>query len=373
MKKVLFTATVDSHILNFHLPFLKFFKDNGYEVHVATNGDEQIPYCDYKHVISLERSPFKIKNIKAIFELKKICEKEKFDIIHTHTPMGSVVTRLAANKYRKKYGTRVIYTAHGFHFYSGAPLVNWLLYYPVEKYLAKKTDTMILINQEDYMLAKKNFSKKCKDIQYVPGVGINIDKFKNESNLIIRKQLGLSDKSFIMTCVARLDKNKNQSFLINVMELLKDENDIYLLLVGPDELNGYYQKIVSDKKLDDKVFFLGLRNDISVILNNSDIVVSSSLREGLPVNIMEAYACGKPVVALGCRGAKDLISNGENGFVVDINSDKKMIFFADYIKTLKNDKELYTKISTNNILKIQKYGINKIMFTMKQIYNIIEK
>ena len=155
-KKVLFTATVDSHILHFHIPYLKLFKEKGYEVHVATNGNEEIPYCDKKHVISFERSPLKLNNLKAIGQLRKIINEENFDIIHCHTPMGSVVTRLAAKKARKK-GTRVIYTAHGFHFYKGAPKLNWFLFYPVEKYLSKYTDTLITINKEDYDLAKRKF------------------------------------------------------------------------------------------------------------------------------------------------------------------------------------------------------------------------
>ncbi len=147
MKKVLFTATVDSHILQFHLPFLKYFKECGYEVHVATNGKETIPYCDKKIKIPFERNPLKLNNLKAIHELKKTIEQEKYEIIHTHTPMGSVVTRFAAKKARKKDHTRVLYTAHGFHFFQGAPLKNWLIFYPVEKYLSKYTDTIITNNQ----------------------------------------------------------------------------------------------------------------------------------------------------------------------------------------------------------------------------------
>ena len=133
MKKALYVATVDIHIRSFHLPYLKLLHDKGYEVHVATNGDEIFPFCDVKHQICIERSPFKISNIKAIKQLKRIIEKEKFDIVHCHTPMGAVVARLAAKKARKKYGTKVIYTAHGFHFYKGAPKLNWLLFYPIEK------------------------------------------------------------------------------------------------------------------------------------------------------------------------------------------------------------------------------------------------
>ena len=253
--KVLFTATVDSHITQFHLPFLKWFKENGYEVHVATNGKEKIPYCDVKHVVCFERNPFKIKNLKAIKQLKKICEEEQFNIIHTHTPMGSVVTRIAALRSRKKYNSRVIYTAHGFHFFAGAPIINWILFYPVEKILSKYTDTIITINREDYDLAKRKF-KKCKNIEYVPGVGIDFLKFDNNSISAsikneLKKSLGIKNGDFIITCVARLDKNKNQGFLVDVIsELLKKENNIKLLLVGPDECNGLYHKKVKDLKLD---------------------------------------------------------------------------------------------------------------------------
>ena len=172
MKKVLFVATVDSHIELFHLPYLKMFKEYGYEVHVATNTDNEIQYCDSKHKISVERNPLKFCNIKAIKQLTKIINEEHFDIIHCHTPMGSVVARIAARKARKT-GTRVIYTAHGFHFYKGAPLKNWILFYPVEKCLAKYTDTLITINKEDYNCAKKRFGRRCLDIRYVPGVGVN--------------------------------------------------------------------------------------------------------------------------------------------------------------------------------------------------------
>lgn len=176
MKKVLYVATVDSHIKAFHLPYLKLLKDMGYEVHVATNCDEKFDNCKKKYKISIERNPFKINNIKAIIQLKKIIEDEKYDLIHCHTPMGAVVARLASKRARKKFGTKVFYTAHGFHFYKGAPLINWLLFYPIEWYLSKFTDTIITINKEDNELAKKKFIKRCKNIKYVPGVGVDTKK-----------------------------------------------------------------------------------------------------------------------------------------------------------------------------------------------------
>ena len=134
MKKVLFVATVPGHINVFHTPYLKYFKDNGYEVHVASSRNDNLIFCDRNIIIPIKRSPYKFSNIIAIKKLKKIIEEEKYEIIHCHTPMGGVVTRLAAKKSRKN-GTRVIYTAHGFHFFKGAPLKNWLLYYAIEKNL----------------------------------------------------------------------------------------------------------------------------------------------------------------------------------------------------------------------------------------------
>lgn len=375
MKKVLFAATVDSHILQFHLPFLKLFKDHGYEVHVATNGNEEIPYCDVKHVISFERSPFKFNNIKAIKQLKKIVNQEHFDIIHCHTPMGSVVTRLAAKKARKN-GTRVIYTAHGLHFFKGAPIKNWLLFYPVEKYLSKYTDTLILINKEDYELCKKKF-KKCKDIQYVPGVGVDENKFNfkmsENEKLKLRKSLGLKKDDFVMIYPAELNKNKNQLLLINVVEKLSKRNvKVKLILPGKDSYKGFYQNIVQKKKLEDNILFLGYRNDVSKLLAISNLAVASSLREGLPVNIMEALYIGLPVIATNCRGHRDLIYDGLNGYLVPINDVEKFTTIIENIykkELILNNEEIH---EINNFTLTSVKGImQKIYFKKKKILHLL--
>ena len=370
MKKALYVATVDSHIKAFHLPYLKLLKDMGYEVHVATNGSEKIPYCDVKHQICIERSPFKISNIKAIKQLKKIINEEKFDIIHCHTPMGAVVARLAACKSRKKYGTRVIYTAHGFHFFKNAPLKNWLIYYPIEWFLAKYADTIITINKEDYELAQSKFYKRCNNIEYVPGVGIDSKKFEiklsSKEVLKLKESIGVDKNDYILTCVARLDKNKNQLFLINVMEKLKQHDNIHLLLVGPDELNGYYQNIVKGKKLNNTIHFLGKRDDIPQLLAISNIVVSASLREGLPVNVMEAFSAGIPVISLNCRGMSDLVENNKNGFIIDIEKNND-IMLENYSSSILNVIKNNTKID-KKILIDDKFKIENVEKKMESIY-----
>ena len=372
-KKVLFTATVDSHILHFHIPYLKLFKENGYEVHVATNGNEKIPYCDVKHKITFERSPYKINNLKAIRQLKRIINKEEFDIIHCHTPMGSVVTRLAAKKARKK-GTKVIYTAHGFHFYKGAPKLNWLLFYPVERYLSKYTDTLITINKEDYNLAKNKF-KKCNDIEYVPGVGINENKFdfkmsqKDKNDL--KKSLGLKKDDFVIIYPAELSVRKRQEWLINSLNYsMKRHDNIHLLLPGKDSLNGKLEKLIKKLKLEKQIHLLGYRNDIPKLLYISDIAVSSAKQEGLPVNIMEAMYVGLPIVASNCRGNRDLVRNNKNGYLINLDDD---ISFYKKVEKLYKDKKKYKEFKDYNQKEVEQYRLKNIIEDMKKIYNLEKK
>ena len=369
MKKVLFTATVDSHIIQFHLPFLKYFKEEGYEVHVATNGNEKIPYCDVKHCVCFARSPFKFSNIKAISQLKKICNKEKFDVIHTHTPMGSVITRLAAKRIRKKYNTRLIYTAHGFHFFKGAPLINWILFYPVEKMLSKYTDTLILINKEDYCLAKRKF-KKCRDIQYIPGVGIDENKFKFSlsirDKIELRKSIGLNKDDFIMIYPAELSNRKRQIWLIDaISNLLYNNSNIHLLLPGRDSLNGKCQQLVYKLNLNKQIHFLGYRKDIPSLLKISDVALSTASQEGLPVNIMEAMLVGLPIVATDCRGNRDLICNNKNGYIVSLNDQED---FVNKIECIYNYREIRQKFEIENRSIIKEFLLDKILTRMAVIY-----
>lgn len=352
IKKVLFTATVDSHIIQFHIPFLKWFKEQGFEVHVATNGETKIPYCDKKHKICLERSPIKVNNLRAIKQLKSLINEEKFDIIHCHTPMGSVVTRIAAKKARKKYGTKVIYTAHGFHFFKGAPIKNWILFYPVEKWLSKYTDCLITINEEDYTLAKNHFL--CKNVKFVQGVGVDKNKFNFELTETekekIRNGLGLNKKDFVIIYPAELSKRKNQIMLLDIMKELKDEGykNIKLLLPGLDSMNGKYQRYAEKLGIKEEVKFLGYRRDIPNLMKISNLAVSVAKQEGLPVNLMEAMMCNLPIVATNCRGNRDLI-------VDSVNIEDRERFKEKIIDNIKNkaiinyDKEKY---ELTNILKI---------------------
>lgn len=373
MKKVLFVATVvKKHINAFHIPYLKLFKEMGYETHVCARNDFdnkedlEIPYCDIYYDLPFERSPYKLENIDVFKQLKKIIDNNYYEIIHCHTPMGSVLARLAARDARKK-GTKVLYTAHGFHFFKGAPKINWLIYYPIEKWLSRYTDCLITINNEDFEIAKKNF--KTKQIELVNGVGIDTHRFTPQSlekKLKLREEYGYSEKDFLLISVAELNYNKQQDLLINVVYLLKNKiPNLKLLLVGDGELKEHYSLQVSELGLGENVEFLGYRKDVANLLALSDIAVSSSRREGLPLNVMEAMATGLPLVVTNCRGNRDLVKDGINGYVVGIHD---VVAFSDKIEELYNSTHLRSRFSSASLDMIRSYSLDQVITDMKNIY-----
>ncbi len=364
MKKILFVATITDHFYYFHLPYLKFFHDLGWEVSVASKGDRVLENCDVQYNIPFARSPFAKGNIEAFKQLKNVIDKNDFDIIHCHTPVGGILTRLLSNKKRKK-GAKVLYTAHGFHFFKGAPKTNWLVYYPIEFIMSRFTDCLITINDEDYKFAKKHF--KNPQIKLVDGVGYNSDLFypiSKEEKSALRQQKGYSDKDNIIIYVAELNANKNQQMLINALKQIKTQN-VKMLLVGADNYGGLYQKLAQQLGVQDKIEFAGHREDVAELIKLSDICVASSLREGLPVNIMEAMAVGLPVVACKNRGHNALIKNGENGFVVEANDYLAM---ANTVDELFENKQLYDKVSLKAQKDIKRFSKENVVIQMRSIY-----
>ena len=364
-KKILFTSHVAS-FQKFNRPFMRMMSEKGWEVHYASMGEEEILDCDKSFVVPFTRSPFRLSNITAYRQLKKIINQENYDIIHTHTPMGSVVTRLAAKKARKN-GTKIIYTAHGFHFFKGAPLLNWLIYYPVERLMARHTDTLITINKEDYHRAKKQFKT---NVIYMPGVGVNPKRFKPKltakQKLELRKSLGLKKDDFVMIYTAELNKNKNQTLLLHVLhEINKEDKSVHLLLAGKDNLNGYHKKLADDLGVAKNVHFLGYRSDIPQLLQMSDLSVSASHREGLPVHLIEAMFAGLPIVTTKCRGATELVEDGVNGFVVGFDK----VEFVERVQKIIENTQLRKSLGKKFSAATRNYEVVYAQRQTQKVYN----
>lgn len=353
MKKVLFVATVDSHIRHFHIPYLKYFKENGYEVHVATANDEneKFQYCDKKHAITFERSPFKIDNLRAIKQMKNLFKEEKFDVVHCHTPMGGVVTRIAAKETRKA-GTKVFYTAHGFHFYQGSPWINWAIYYPVEKWLSKYTDVLITINKEDYEYTKRF---KAKRAERIDGIGVDDKRFQitlsDKEKATLKKEFGLEENDIVLTYVAELIPRKNQTMLIHAMkEIVKENRNVKLLLVGTGRLKEEYEKLIHELNLENNVILTGYRKDVPKIFRITDIGISTSNQEGLGLNLIESLLSEVPVIASRVRGHVEIVEDGKNGFLFDTPAD-----LVEKINKLVNDEDLRNKLKVDAVKSVQRF------------------
>ena len=367
MKKVLFVATVvKGHILKFHVPYFKWFKENGYEVFVVANNDFDnkedciIPYCDHYFDLTFTRNPLSLSNINAYSKLKKIIEENDFSIIHCHTPVGGVLGRLAA---RKCVNTKVIYTAHGFHFYKGASAINWLLYYPIEKFCSRFTDVLITINKEDYDIASKKFFQK--EIYLVKGVGVSFETRSDKKTDVLEK-LNITKDDFVLMSIGELNKNKNHKIIIDALkhEKLKDINNLKYVIAGEGTLYDYYVNYIKENNLQDKVYLLGFRKDIFDLLNSADLFVFPSFREGLPVSIMEAMHSSLACVASDIRGNRDLIINNKGGFICnnDIND------YAESIYKLYNDSKLLKEFGEFNYQESKKYMIENVIKEYIEIY-----
>ena len=373
MKKVLFVATVvKTHIMEFHIPYLKMFKEMGWETAVAARNDYEnptdcaIPYCDIYYNILFGRNPLKSGNLKAYKSLKRIIDEGGYDIIHCHTPVGAMLTRLAARQARKD-GTKVFYTAHGFHFYKGAPTINWLLYYPVEKWLSRYTDVLITINREDYERAK---TFKAGKVCYIPGVGVDLKKFAATEEIHKEKRrwlctaFGIPNDATILLSVEEVNKNKNHRIVIEALGQL-GRKDIYYVICGCGPLTDRYKKLSNQLNIGQQVILAGYRMDIADFYKAADIFVFPSFREGLPVSVMEAMASGLPVIATRIRGSSDIIKDKENGILLEPSDVRG---FADAIKTVCSDKKMICKMAAENVRCAKGFDLSEVMERYKNIY-----
>ncbi len=327
MKKVLIVAHVSDFLPKFELNNVRSLQEMGYEVHYASNFNNvnyEMDRSDMEdrgivcHHVDFVRSPYCFRKHKEVCrQLKELMDKEGFALLHCHTPVGAALARHVAGRYRKS-GLKIIYTAHGFHFYKGAPLKYWLIFYPIERMLAKKTDVLITINTEDFMRAKRFCRHMKTRVEHLPGVGRDIDYWsgkgletgvKEQIRKEIRKELRVSDSEQMLLSVGELIPRKNHEAVIRA---LKEEEklqhaDYKYFICGQGVLQEYLQQLIDKLGLADKVILLGYRKDIRKMLYGADLFVFPSKQEGLPIALLEALAAGVKVRASDIRGNRDLI------------------------------------------------------------------
>lgn len=369
MKKILYVTTISNTINAFLVPHINHLISQGYKVDCAASKhrelDNELIKNDVEFFdIPFSRNPLDINNIKAFRKLINIQKEHQYDIVHVHTPIAAMYGRLLKLKFPN---LKTIYTAHGFHFYKGAPKKNWIIYYTIEKIMSKFTDTIITINEEDYNQALKF---NIKNTYKVNGVGIDLSKYnpKLYNKIDVRKELGLIESDFVILMIAEVNRNKNHIQMIKSIEILKKKGiEVKVICAGIGPLLENIKEEIRKRNLDENIFMLGYRNDIPKLITACDIGILLSYREGLPRNIMELMAYGKPVIGTNIRGIRDLIKNGENGLLVSINDIKET---SKSIEKLYKNNNLIKNMGEEAFRSIQLFNVYKIIKDIKDIHQM---
>lgn len=369
--KILYVTTV-SGTMDFFPEHVKMLLQEGHSVEIATSCSLKPINPMYNELgckvydIPFSRSPFSKDNLKAYKMLKCLVETEHYDIVHTHTPNASMIARIACRSVRKK-GTKVIYTAHGFHFFKGAPLKNWLMYYPVEKFCARYTDVLITINTEDFELAQKKI--RAKKVCYVPGVGVDLEVIKSiqADRNEVRKSMGVPEDCLLLLSIGELNINKNHQIVLRALAKINNKN-IHYVIAGVGNQKENLLNLAKELGLENQFHLLGYRTDALKLYQGADVFVFPSFREGLSVSMMEAMASGLPIACSKIRGNVDLVENGVGGYNfipsdVDVLT-QQISFFVD---------EPYTRTDMGkaNLVAVQKFSLQNVLKNMKEIYESI--
>ena len=363
--KILYVTTISLTINSFFKPHIEMLVNEGHQVDVACNYSD-LPIDDFyetlgckNYQIDFSRTPISTSNIEAYKQLKKVIEEGGYDIVHCHTPNASVITRLVCRKFRKTRNLKVFYTAHGFHFYKGAPLANWIVYYPIEKLCSYFTDKIITINEEDYNLAcnKLRAQKAC----YIPGMGVDINKFKNTvvDRELKREELNIPREAYLLLSVGELNANKNHEVIVRALGKMNNPN-IHYAIAGTGPLGDYLLEVAKSIGVEEQLHLLAYRNDVNELCKIADLFCFPSMREGLGLAAVEASASGLYVIAADTRGTRDIIKEDSAGILAKTNSAE------EYALLIKNN------ISKNVLLdeaeSIKRFDIEHVKEILKKIY-----
>lgn len=369
-ERILITCT-DSMMKQFLEPHVRNLAENGYEVEIAcsevlnrmTEVRQDLGQLVPVHELHLKRSPLAVSNARGYRELKKLIHTGQYDLIWTNEPVMGVATRLAARKARRN-GTKVLYMVHGFHFYKGAPLLNWLLFCPIERLMASRADCICTINREDYARAQKMHTSRAA---YIHGAGIDTGRLQPGGNPAgLRQELGLAEDAFLVLSVGELNGNKNQQVIIRAIARMKDPA-VHYVLCGKGDQRQSLETLAKELNIAGQVHFLGYRKDIADICRQSDVFALPSRREGLPFAAMEAMYCGLPLVNSGIRGLTDITEDSVSGYVCGPDDAER---YAESIRKLKDAPEDRKRMGERNRKTVEDFTINR---TKQEILRLIRE
>lgn len=368
MAKILMTATVQSHIAQFHKPVIRMLQEMGHQVDVAARNNLQekknltLTEPDQVIEVNFSRSPFSLKVFSAYKQLKRVILAGEYDIVHCNTPVAGILSRLACRKLRKQGKVKVLYEAHGLHFFRNGPKSGWLIWYPIERFCSRFADMMVLINKMDYALVEEKFHTPM--VRRIPGIGVNLSQFKDLGNGDLRQELSLPADTPIVVSVGELNENKNHKTVIRAMALLANKNAHYCI-AGNGPLLQELQALAEQSGVADRVHFLGYRRDVPVILRQADVFVLPSQREGLGMAAIEAMSCGLPLVSSNRHGINDYSIEGVTGYKHHPLDSQG---FASSLDKLLADEKLRKELGENCRRVAQEFTLEESLDCMKKYY-----
>ena len=381
-KKVLMLASVASMIDQFNMPNIRLLQSMGYEVHTACNF-KQGNTCSTQRIQKLKKElqqmavhphqwdcPRDLSSFRdccrAYQQLLHIISKYPFAWIHCHSPVGGALARMAAHR----KNIRIIYTVHGFHFYKGAPLRNWMLYYPAEKLLAYWTDILVTVNLEDYRFAERNL--KAGRVFYIPGIGIDTEKFRTqwqgtkEERMLFYSKYKIPEHAVVLLSVGELSSRKNHRMVMNALSAMR-RKDVYYLICGQGPLREELQRYARRLGVAGRIRMPGYQEDLSLVYQNADIFVFPSIQEGMPAALMEAMAAGLPCVVSDIRGNRELVTQAGGARFRMGHPEQSEQLERVLVRLIENEK-LRNVCGAYNRKKIKAYALSAVQDRMKVIY-----
>ncbi len=375
MKRILMLSNTASMQYQFIYPCTLLLRDMGYEVHIGCNFEEgnnstparialfrgqlehdEIPY----HQIDFDRNALKLhKYAKPLRQIEDILRLGDFEAIHCHSPIGGVLGRFAG----KRMGIKVLYTAHGFHFFKGATPMHWALFYPAERLLSHWTDTLITINSEDHARAQDFHAAH---LHRISGAGVDLDRYRSfqKPRAVVLQALQIPEDAVVFISIGELNGNKNHAVLIRALQKLHNPH-LHLIIAGTGKLADYLHNLAIDCEVSGQVHLTGFRTDVADLLHASDVFCFPSRREGLGFTAIEAMAAGLPLITSNRHGILDYSKDGITGFTCDPDD---VSAFADAMRTLAEDSVLRKTMGQHNARAAEEFALDTVMTQMKDIY-----
>ncbi len=369
-QRVLFSTTLDNQIWHFHIPYIQMLKARGNHVDVVSAGDTHMPFCDSKYTLPFTKKPLSIGNLRAFGALRRLLLRQHYDLVHCHSPSAGAVTRLAVRTLPRRKRPLVFFTAHGFHFYHGAPFAYWLLIYPLEKILARWTDCLLVMNREDHARVLRGRFRAGRIVK-VPGVGVDLSRVDHACAQSCRRELrakyGYKREAYLLFYAAELSERKQQRLLLDVVARLAPRiPHLRLILAGRDLLDGALQKEAQRRGLAARIDFVGHQENIPEWLLFTDVVTASSRQEGLPINLIEAMACGRAIVATAVRGHVDLIDHEINGLLTPPGDAETM---AEAVYELYCNPEAAEAMAAQAVADARRYSLDEVLPQVGRLYD----